>query len=62
MQIWPDAVIDKLGTRWRPRSNAVARGKTHDHKTQGEKGGVYVADEGHNAVACGTAYIVYVMG
>ncbi|EER04618.1 hypothetical protein Pmar_PMAR019652 [Perkinsus marinus ATCC 50983] len=52
MQIWPDAVIDKLGTRWRPRSNAVARGKTHDHKTQGEKGGVYVADEGHNAVAC----------
>ncbi|KAF4694139.1 hypothetical protein FOZ60_008944 [Perkinsus olseni] len=51
-QIWPDAVLDRLGTRWRPRFCAVARRNYHDSRYQGDKGGVYIADETHKAVAC----------
>ncbi|KAF4662688.1 hypothetical protein FOL47_006089 [Perkinsus chesapeaki] len=51
-QIWPDAVLDRLGTRWRPRFCAVARRNYHDSRYQGDKGGVYIADETYRAVAC----------
>ncbi|KAF4676072.1 hypothetical protein FOL46_007950 [Perkinsus olseni] len=52
-QVWPDCVLDKLGTRWRPRTSTVGwKSKQKDSRYPGDKGGVYLPDDTHKAVAC----------